>query len=531
MNNLKKAMSLTLCGVLAAGALSGCSGNKGKDAKSGSPVTLNGDAVYPVKCDDTISYWMGLNPLIAQDYTNFAETPLGQELEKRTGIKVEYVHGQTGQENEQFNILLASGELPDMTQYNWDTYPGGPDRAIKEECIIPLQNVMDYMPALKKIFESDKDIEKKVKTDSGNYYTAPLIREKDWMSCYQGLILRNDWMKECGLEEPKTIDQFENILKTFKSKYNVAPLAMADQQVSFLMYAFGTAPDFYIDGSEVKYGYAQPEYKRTLELMNKWYKEELLDKDYAVLQVTDLNNRVLTNKTGAIFGAAGGGIEEMLNARGESMKNLELTSAQPLRLQEEEVPEYGFNADPVMTSIGTAISASCKNFELAARYLDYGYTDEGFMLYNFGIEGVTYNMVDGKPVMSDFATHNPDGLTYGQVTTRYCRSPYNGPFVQAEEYVKQGFTYKEQGDAYERWGNNNMVKHLMPTIYFKDDEIDKAADIQTALNTYVEESRIKFVTGEESLDNFDAYVEQLNNLGLTELLNMEKSAYDRFNNR
>ena len=36
----------------------------------------------------------------------------------------------------------------------------------------------------------------------------------------------------------------------------------------------------------------------------------------------------------------------------------------------------------------------CKNVELAARYLVYGFTEEGHNVYNFGVEGESYNWVD-----------------------------------------------------------------------------------------------------------------------------------------
>jgi hypothetical protein len=36
------------------------------------------------------------------------------------------------------------------------------------------------------------------------------------------------------------------------------------------------------------------------------------------------------------------------------------------------------------------------------------------------------------------------------------------------------------------------------------------------------------MTGEESVDNFDKFVEQLNSMGLPTLLEIHQTAYDRF---
>lgn len=45
-----------------------------------------------------------------------------------------------------------------------------------------------------------------------------------------------------------------------------------------------------------------------------------------------------------------------------------------------------------------AITSSCKNPELAIEWCDYWYGEEGYYLLNFGVEGESYDMVDGKPV-------------------------------------------------------------------------------------------------------------------------------------
>ena len=75
---------------------------------------------------------------------------------------------------------------------------------------------------------------------------------------------------------------------------------------------------------------------------------------------------------------------------------------------------------------------------------DFGYTDEGHMLNNFGIEGVSYTMENGEPVYTDEIMKNPEGLTMGQAMGKYMRSSYGGPFVQDERYLEQYYTCTEQ---------------------------------------------------------------------------------------
>ena len=40
-----------------------------------------------------------------------------------------------------------------------------------------------------------------------------------WNDTYEGPVVRKDWLDECGLEVPKTISEFENVIRVFNEKY------------------------------------------------------------------------------------------------------------------------------------------------------------------------------------------------------------------------------------------------------------------------------------------------------------------------
>ena len=84
-----------------------------------------------------------------------------------------------------------------------------------------------------------------------------------------------------------------------------------------------------------------------------------------------------------------------------------------------------------------AISTACKNVEAAARLLDFSYGEEGHMLVNFGIEGVSYEMVNGNPEYTEVITDNPDGLSMTNAMSIYMRCHTNGAFIQDPRYIEQ----------------------------------------------------------------------------------------------
>ncbi len=532
MKNVRAA-ALVLGVVMALSVFSGCGGTKVGNQR-GSEVKLNGDKIYPVQSEDTLTYWMQLNPGLSIEYTSFAETPIGQELEKKTGIKIEYVHPQSGQENEQFNIMLAGDDMTDLAQYSWHTYSGGPDKAIEDGYLLKLNDVIEeHAPNFFEYLKRNLDVDKKIKSDSGNYYTVPYIRGEEWLTSYQGLILRKDWLEQANLNVPKTLDEFENVLRVFKNSYSAgAPLILTSAQRFFVMYAHNIGDDFYLDKGIIKYGPAQPEYKDVLVTMNNWYNEGLLDKNMVSLDNQQIRAKMLNGEAGAMYGAVVGGIGVILNAKPGNVPSFDLVAAPQITKTPTVKPEFSAKEDMVNLVIGVGISGSCKNVELAARHLDYGFTEEGYMLYNFGIEGVSYNMVDGYPKLSELLTNNPDGMTLTALAPRYLRASYNGTFVQDERYVEQSFTYPEQQkNAYTQWANTNMSAHIIPPITLLAGELNDDASIMTNIKTYVDEMFVAFVTGKEPIDNFEKYIAQLESFGLERTISSRQSALERYNKR
>ena len=53
----------------------------------------------------------------------------------------------------------------------------------------------------------------------------------------------------------------------------------------------------------------------------------------------------------------------------------------------------------------------------------------------------------------------------------------------------------------------------------------------TEINTYRDEMLIAFVTGAESLDNFDQYVEQINKFGIDRAIEIKEAGIKRYEAR
>lgn len=507
----RKGMCVTLAGILAAGMLTGC-GGKGSGGSG-----------------DELTYWSPLHANVTQVANNMGDTPFGKALQEQTGVSVKWIHPAQGQNSEKFNLLLASGDLPDIVEYYWGDYTGGPDKAIEQGLIIDLNEYRDKLPNFFKVLDENEEIKKLVSTDTGKIFAFPMIRLDESLNTSGGIIIRQDWLDELGLESPETMDEWENVLTQFKEKKGAtAPLSFnyAFFKQGIFAGAYDTSYSYYHDGDTVKYGPYEPAYKEFVEKMRTWYEKGLLDKNFATLDQTTSDSNILNGISGATFGGIGGGIGKLMQSK--TSDSFLLSGAKFPTLNKGDKSEFGFTTLSVPSAPCAAISAKSEHIDEALKLMDYGYSEEGHMLYNFGIEGESYEMVDDYPTYTENITNNADGTSMSVMMAQYLRAYDGGPFVQDVGYMEQYASMDVQKQAWSTWADTNAKNHIMPNIYVTEDEAEEFAQLNTSISTYVDEMIVKFITGQESMDNYDSFLAELENRGIKRAIEIKQNAYDRF---
>lgn len=549
---LLKTSCLIMSIILTLSVLAGCTVPANQSAATPTPEPAKEDSTqqaeetstvtYPIKTDVKLTYWSRINGNVSPNFKSLGDTPFAKELEKQTGIQVEYLHPSSSS-GEAFNLMIASGDLPDIIEQGWLDLPGGPEQAIQNEIIIRHNDVIDkYAPNLKKYLQENPNVDKMVKTDNGSYYGFPMIRGDDLLLTFQGLAIRNDWLQEVGLEKPTTIDEWYVVLKAFKEKLNkpyalswnlqgtTNPLYPLFSNGAFIG-AFGIIPTFYQENGVVKYGPYEKAYQEFIELLIKWYNEGLIEQNFATIDNQAWEAKVVNGEVGALLLNVGGGLGKFIPLLAEHDPKADLQPVPYPTLKKGETPKFGQRDNPYSKTYMTAITTKCKNVEIAARWLDYGYSEEGQLLFNFGIEGVSYKMVDGYPTMTDEVMKNPNGLSIPHAWSAYARATYGGAFIQRREYSEQYNQLPAQKEALKIWPMHDAAKYLMPPVTATPEESSEFAVIMNDVRTYVEEFTMKVLLGVESVENFDKYYEQLKKMGIERAIEIQQAALDRYNKR
>ena len=331
---------------------------------------------------------------------------------------------------------------------------------------------------------------------------------------------------------PETLDDWNVLLKAMKeSKSSGAPIGSsltgAISQGAFVS-AFGIQDGFYLDNGKVVYGPMDDRYKEFLTFMNNWYNEGYIDQDYASPNAASAQSNMLNGVNGVAFASCGSGIGKWMAAKPDDKFSV-IGVKNPVK-NKGEVPMFGNYQNPV-TGTFAVITMDAENKELCAKLLDYGYTEEGKMLFNFGIEGESYNMVDGYPTYTEEITNNSEGLSMAVSMSRYTMSHAESCFIQDKRYMEQYAQLPQQKTALDNWMATDVANHFLPPITLTMEQQNELISSIDNINTYKAEMQVKFITGVEPLENFDKFREGLKERQIELYLKYQQEAYERYLNR
>lgn len=496
-----------------------------------------------------LTIWEGLWYNASVSVASLDETPLYQEVQRRTGVDVTWIHPPQGQEEEQFNLMIASNDLPDMIYWdNWITnYPGGPEKAISDGVIIELNDVFDeYAPNLTGLFEENPFWEKSAKTDNGTFYAFPFIRGKEDLMVFFGPQLRRDWLDQLGLDVPETLAEWEEVLVAFRDA------GLSEHPLTFTRFdrgrgingpgnafiqPFGVTWDFYRVDGEVRFGPYEDEYLEFLTFFKDWFDRGLVDPEFFSNERNTFDAKILNGEVGAWTSYTGSGIGAYLDANaGEGTFDI-IAAPYPV-IEAGDTPFFGQRDNP-LPGQGMAITTQAEDVQLAAEFADYAYGDEGHILFNFGIEGESYEWTTEYPGFegidwpeyTETVTNDPDGRTLAQMGGLYTRSFYSGPIVQDYRYIYQYARRPAQRDAIQIWSRTEAADHMLPSITATPDEAQELAEIMSEVETYREEMFVRFITGQEPLSNFDEFQARLEQMGIERAVEIKQAGLERFDAR
>lgn len=552
MKNAKKlvALLLSLALVLSLGA---CGGNGGSSTSSeASPSSTTEESGAAAESGDesqaetaetgefqlpivdeptTLSYFVADDSNAAIMTTDWNDNEFYQEMERRTGVHLEFEMVSSADYQTNFNLMIASGNLADMIYVGASYYAEGVDAAIDDGYFLDLTDLVDeYMPNYERIRTSDVQYELLSTTDSGRLgavYELRQSKQGPWL----GLWIRQDWLDDLGLETPVTFDDYHEVLTAFKNeKGATAPLILnfsgSDGEFGTMSGGLNVLNSWQLDETgKVNFGPYMDAWKEYVTIMHQWYTEGLIDPDFmATDERTADMAKVVTGASGLF--AALYTMPSVYEAASED-PNMNLAPVNPPVMNEGD--EGHIRLRDSYTSGNTAISADSENWEVALRWLDYLYTDEGALLANYGVEGDTFEFnEDGEPEFTDKILANENGWTMTQTVASYL-CPSAG-IANWSDWTRElaGVPEKDQA-CYDVWSEFSDDWRLPSSVTLTQEESTERAALYADISTIVKEQTAQFISGALDIEsNWDAYISALEASGMERAIEITQAAYDRY---
>jgi putative aldouronate transport system substrate-binding protein len=534
--------------------LSACASNSNEGAKdTGTKPSTNSETNSNEPTKLTIA--VQSNPNVEDFNTNHFTLM----VEKAMNVDLEFLEFPS-QRDEAFTklaLMVSSGQaLPDVinmaldetTAYDYaskgifiklDDYLNNPDIAVN----------------FNKIAEKDF-VYKNAQLPDGSVYTVPRYSPGyDWNEGLHRMWINSEWLTKLNLKAPTTTDELSDVLKAFVEKDpngngkkdDIGIVGSKDgwgqNPMVYLMNSFiASNPDksnFSVINGEIIPAFTQPEWKQGLEYMYGLVKDGLLSPLSFTQDQTQM--KALINVKDGMGGLVPSGTYSAFDLN--QLEN-KMTLLAPL------TGPNGVASTPQNPTIPDRfwfITKDSVNAELAFKVGDYMLSSEASLVSRFGEKGVDWS--DDPAVTSQYLGdfEKSEGLKtkIAIINPQIWNNPQNkhwgdnNPSYRALEFAKTGSSTKKDAVILNATPNFQPLygelyvpafpkkEEVITKFSYTPEELKKIANSKTAIDAYVAQSAVAFITGNKPLSQWDDYIAEINKMGLEDYIATSQAAYDR----
>ncbi|MDF2962534.1 MAG: extracellular solute-binding protein, partial [Paenibacillus sp.] len=549
----KPLVTLVAALVGSAMVLSACSGGGGETAtespkdspkESSNAAKVNPPGQFPIVNEKiTLKVLVRGNSLI-EDFNTNGYT---KWLEKKTNINVKWTVSDEKNYQEQLNLALASGDLPDVIM-NMGVSPEQQMVYGEQGVFVSFTDLIEkYGQNTKKIFTEMPEVKGAITAPGNKIYSLPYINECYHCSMTFKMYVYQPWLKKLGLKEPTTLDEYHQMLKAFKEKDpngngkadEIALVGSTDARSlidPFIMNSF-----IYDDGMKrmiVKDGkidvvYNKPEWKEGLLYLNKLFKDGLIEPQSFTQDKASLA-KIAENPDVAIAGAIPAhSPSTMTIVEGKSGRWLDYQPIAPLK-GPSGVQRSFWNPYEKIRQGNFIMTSANKYPEATMRWADAMYDFEANLYSNFGVEGSSWEWAkqgdlgrDGQPakyrLLIPFGRVQNEGWAQYGVNYRTDKDWYAGQAV-LKQPDKEKMYYEITKKNYEPYKPD--IKTIVPPLFFPPADAQQLAELDKTINDYVKTMIARFITSDADIEKgWNEYVSTLDKMNLKRYIEIYQKAY------
>ena len=454
-------------------------------------------------------------------YTRYLKNVLNIQNENVFALEAD------GSYEEALEAAISDRDIPDVMVVN------GRDnliRLVESGLVEDLTDVYEQCTTdtIKEMYDSYGESLLGSATFDGKLYALPNSEIDDGAMM---LWLRDDWIRELGLEEPQTMDEAMDIVKAFKDNKmggdetiglacSIGLIAGSSETygVDTIFTMHGSCPENWIldrDGTVV-YGSLTPETKEALGYLNRLYEDGVLDSRFLLRKSENIDDLIANGQCGSIFGRwwAPNNPLSLSYSADNTAEWKPYLFAEDVQDQPQTFESYdewmyvvvrkGYEHPEI---VGKYVSAI---FDYS-RYEDDQYSSEVNEYFSINVDptarpmNINVDYIDAlyrcgenlqKALAGEMSVTELSGLEKSYYNT--CRSYLNGNLTTSNGWA----AYASRIQAVEVLENTGTRKKLAISLGSADGEIPQnLQDLET-------EAFLKIIAGEEPVDYFDTFVQE-----------------------
>ena len=516
-------LSATALGLTMLGA-AGCSRPSERTTEDLSADVGLTDSGLPIVTDELTLTFGGAKSPLAPDYETME---LVQTWRADSGIEITWNNEPDEVWGEKKNLLLASGELPDAL-FNTGLSDAEVAKYGANGTLIALEDLIEEnAPTLAGILAERPDIKAAITASDGHIYTLPSVEEMGLVEFPSMLFINTDWLAEHDLEMPTTVEEYHQALLTFKENgpSGVLPLSFLDVgDIADLIAAIGGQvdnPDHRIvqDG-KVLFTANTDGFRDAIAELHTWYGEGLIDQESFSQDYVQFvaKGKAEPQSLGSFYFWEG---PEVVGP--ERAGQYEIV---PIFPGPDGVQRACVANNQEINRGAFAITRTNQYAAATLRWADMLFDPVMSAQANWGPIGVSQQLNE-----EGLLEQIPVGEGETEQERRVKVAPGGPKIITAQDFetvvLAEPRAAERQAQIAEFY-EPHRANEKYPPVMLSVEELNRVSTIEADINTLVTEKIAAWIVRGGIEEEWDAYVTQLETMGLPEVIEVYQDAYDRF---
>ena len=466
------------------------------------------------------------------------EIPVWQELQEKHNLTIEWDQVSSGLSEKKAVVLASPEDMPDV----WISVVNDSDLVMNTGAFLDMTELIDkYAPHIKQMFAEEPSMLGLSTFSDGAIYSLPQMRPFRPDS-FATMMINKQWLDTLGLQAPTTLDEFKEVLIAFRDNDCNGNGDPSDEipldwnagrgsifPITALCGAWGMVEDYSgamvtVNDGKVDFLWATEAYKNLEIFLHELWEENLINVEVFTQDYSGMMAKSRQGESAMVGVTLGWSISDRT---GQYEDQYVVLDAMKASADSDINPTWPTNpARVVMDSNKVSISANTPYADRIIALLDDIYSEYYSIQMYYGSipEFVEYDQATDTYVIKEPVDTTLDVQMWTNALVD------NAPLYFPKDMYDKTTAPQEVSNRIEQdsYYNDNRPAEIYPIVRFDEATTEELVFLTTDIYKLVDEKMASWVVNGNVEEEWDAYISQLESMGLSEMRGYYQQAYDEY---